>query len=240
MRAPAATSLALRAIAALLLAVAAVGCHTSRQAPSPTPGHAMEWSRVKVPLKVRLTSPQQMSVSGTLTMVRDTSLTLSLRVFGMEVALLAADGDSLLVLDKMHRRYLSASTSEFLARMPFGAGALQNLLLGRAPDIDLKALPLPVELLPHSAAVPLSAINVERADGATVSLTFGAPLPTPCGMMPQSASITIPTAKFTLAATIDYNWDKAEWNSAVTPRAVSAPQGYTRLDPASLPRLLSQ
>ncbi|MDE5838665.1 MAG: DUF4292 domain-containing protein, partial [Paramuribaculum sp.] len=99
------------------------------------------WSRVRVPVTIRLSSPANMSVGATVTMIRDTSITISAKVIGMEVFVAQATNDSVLIVDKMHRQYLGKNISDALAGLPFNASSVQDVLTGHPIDIPESIIP---------------------------------------------------------------------------------------------------
>lgn len=78
----------LKILAALMLTLSVGGCRSAKQTEASA---GREWTNVSMPVKVRVTQPQKMTLSGTATMVRGEYVFISLRVFGFEVAQLYAD-----------------------------------------------------------------------------------------------------------------------------------------------------
>ena len=109
--------LSLAAIAAIAVIAAATSCRSAKEpvatdgissastpvAATTTPGAtAAAWHDLYIPVSVELRKPVAMSVSGRVTMVRDSAIFVSMRVFGMEVATIYANTDSVTVADKYH------------------------------------------------------------------------------------------------------------------------------------------
>ena len=90
------------------------------------------WQDVSMPVKVQLNSPSKLSVSGNLKMIRDKALYISLRVFGIEVASVYADNDTILVYAKVNDKYFAESLAKAKARYGFSLSDIQSLLLGQA------------------------------------------------------------------------------------------------------------
>lgn len=90
-----------------------------------------EWKSVSMPVKFELVHPKSMSVSGRITMVYGKALSMSLRFFGIEVAQLYADNDSLIVLSKMKNVAYTESIRQLTSRFGITLADLQSLLLGQ-------------------------------------------------------------------------------------------------------------
>lgn len=90
-----------------------------------------EWDDVTVPVKVTLTSPKSMSVSARAVMKRNHWISLSMRMFGFEVASAWIDNDSVHVVDRYHKNYLSESTAKAFGSVGLKVSDLQDMLLGR-------------------------------------------------------------------------------------------------------------
>ena len=89
------------------------------------------WQTVKMPVTIRLREPKSLSISGTATMERDRSLTISLRFFGMEVGSLSVASDSITVINRIDKAYFKDDLAALLDGFPATVGNLQDLLLGR-------------------------------------------------------------------------------------------------------------
>ncbi|MDE6485996.1 MAG: DUF4292 domain-containing protein [Muribaculaceae bacterium] len=90
------------------------------------------WHDVRMPMRATLRSPMSISASGTLTMVRDELIHASVRVLGIEVAVLRATPDSIYLVDKFHRYLVAEPTAAVTARTGLTLPDMQSLLLGRA------------------------------------------------------------------------------------------------------------
>ena len=89
------------------------------------------WHTVNVPVKVELRSPARLSLSGRASMVRDSLIHISMRVFGLEVAVLHATPDSVYCIDKVHKLVVAERLDGLTDRTGLTIGQLQQLLLGR-------------------------------------------------------------------------------------------------------------
>lgn len=137
---------AIAAVSVLML-VAACGSSKKQARPSGGTGDVTEipaedayremtgayepWQSVSMPVKLELVHPKSFSISGRVTMVYGKALSLSLRFFGMEVAQLYADNDSVIVLSKMKDVAFAESIGQVTERFGFTLADLQCLLLGQ-------------------------------------------------------------------------------------------------------------
>jgi hypothetical protein len=72
-----------------------------------------------------------MSVSARAVMKRNRWISLSMRMFGFEVASAWIDNDSVHVVDRYHKNYLSESTAKAFGAVGLKVSDLQDMLLGR-------------------------------------------------------------------------------------------------------------
>lgn len=91
----------------------------------------VDWTDVSLPVKVQLNQPKRLSVSGTAKMVRGKALSVSLRIFGIEVGSMYADQDSVIVIAKFNNMYCSESLSQITATYGLTLADLQSVLLGQ-------------------------------------------------------------------------------------------------------------
>lgn len=113
------------------------GCRSAK--PSVMPEQDNRWTDLYVPVKLELTEPSRMSISGRATIVRNKSIYLSLRMIGMEVATVYVDADSIFATEKMHRQMLAVGFDRALGKR-LTVGELQDLLLGE-PGAPVGKLP---------------------------------------------------------------------------------------------------
>lgn len=146
--------LALSLVSVVLLVLG--GCRSAK--PSGSTETEMRWNDIYVPVKLELTEPSRMSISGRAIMVRDQSIYLSLRMIGMEVATVYIDRDSIFATEKMHKQMLAVGFDDALGKR-MTIGELQSLLLG---DPDGKTGKLPKAL----------SYTVERQDNGNVTVNL--------------------------------------------------------------------
>ena len=91
------------------------------------------WKTMKAGGSVSLSGSQSFSSSMQMRMIKDKSIYISVRPLGMvEVAKLVITGDTLIVIDKLHKRYLCENVKLITNGLPASVSTLQDLFLGRA------------------------------------------------------------------------------------------------------------
>ncbi len=90
------------------------------------------WSDVEVGVKLSLHSPAKLNASGKAWMKRGEWISISVRMLGFEVATLWVDRDSVVAVDKFHKKYVSQPTSRLLGDAGVSIEDIQDLLMGRA------------------------------------------------------------------------------------------------------------
>ena len=134
-------------VAVICLGLAGCGSHKKAVGPSTAPeirkervlsddfrrlaGSYTPWSNVSMPVKVRLTAPKRVSLSGSLNMEYDKALELNLRMLFMDALTVYADNVSLIVLSKPLDIYYMTSMESFTDETGLDLRDLQSLLLGQ-------------------------------------------------------------------------------------------------------------
>ncbi len=90
------------------------------------------WTDVSVPVKISLTKPNKISLSGTLAMAYGKGISISLRMLFIEAARIYADTDSVIVSSSTLDIYYAESLAKFTAASGLTLSDLQSLLLGQA------------------------------------------------------------------------------------------------------------
>lgn len=90
------------------------------------------WTDMEASVKLQLTSPAKLNAAGKAWMKRGEWISISVRMLGFEVATLWIDRDSVVAVDKFHKKYVSEPTSELLAKANVSLEDMQDILLGRA------------------------------------------------------------------------------------------------------------
>lgn len=215
------------------------------------------WQQIKVPFNVSISQPTQISASGQAVMVRGKYINLSVRILGMEVAALYLTNDSILVVDRWNKRYISENLRQFLKGFPANISNLQDLLTGRPFVLGKEKL----------TAESLSGFNVEQqgntwglqpkqsvsgldyafifsarqllsmiisAGSTNVNITYGEPAKTVDGTFASSIDIKADAPKKPVNGVIQWRWNKAEFGSSFTPRHLEKPGNYTRIKASDL------
>ena len=225
------------------------------------------WHDVQMPVRATLRSPMSFSASGRLTMVRDSLVHISMRVLGMEVAVLRATRDSVMVLDKFHRYMLCESMDALTARTGMTLLDVQCALLGRA------FIPGSGDATPRMASffslsdrgdvlhiaparepqtfswsmtaatladgrVALTGLEVQPRGHSAATCTYTPGASlTPAGAVASALDMNATVASKKLAARLQYTLGEARWNSFAAPAAPSL-RGYTRISASQLPQML--
>lgn len=222
------------------------------------------WELLQVPLTIRLRAPQSVSVSATLSMRRGEEVMFSLRFFGIEIGYLDIKDRQILVVDKVHKKYVFEPVDDFLSGFNVTMSNLQDLLVGR--------LFITGEEL---TGYTIDRSEIERMDNgqwcfipmnSTEAMTYGFTI-TPAalvnslivcaqphgpvtigygdfvakgeyGTFASRMTVEYATGKIGIDATLEYNYTKAKFNSEVNMRSVAPPEGYSRIPSSQLSLLL--
>lgn len=219
--------------------------------------YAPAWQKVRMPINVSVTQPTQIGASGYLTMVRGESVSISMRVLGMEVASLYLTSDSITVVDRWNKRYVSEGLTRFLSGFPVTIDNVQSLFLGRVflagksgmteADASLFEYESDGSLWackPRSAddrfsyafvamAQALVSLQVSAGKGGA-QVEYGLPEMTPCGKVASSLSITSKAGSKNIAVSIINRPAKAQWDDEVKVTPFSLPKGYSRIMAADI------
>lgn len=223
------------------------------------------WQDVQMPVRATIRSPFSISASGRLTMVQGKLIHISVRLLGMEVAVMQVTPDSVFVVDKFHRYLIAEPTEKLTARTGLTVGDMQNALLGRAflpgqgaatasmssrltlgeEDGMLSIAPAdaPAGYTWRMHAATLDDGRVALAD-LTVSVDGQAPATaaytpaaqlSPIGAIATAVDLRASVASKKIDARLSYTADQARWNTGTTPSLPSL-RGYTRVSAATLLR----
>lgn len=221
------------------------------------------WQTVKMPVTVRLREPKSLTISGTATMERNRSLTISLRFLGMEVGSLSIVSDTITVIDRINKAYFKDDVTALLDGFPATVGNLQDLLLGRvfvpgtltarASDFDV-ALSGSPDLWTASGrlndydlkysyafrgADALKALAVRVADNSPVTFAYSDFYSSTAGVFANSVTIEATGGNNQIEASVEWNFKKAVWNAAEGVQDKSkVPSGYSRITPEAVVKML--
>lgn len=225
-----------------------------------------DWERLRMPITIRLKSPQSASISGTAIFERDKSLFISLRFLGFEIANIYATNDSIFVVDKYNKQYAAEGIHQFMGNTPINITNVQNLLFGRVfllgesstnfkqfgkADFDVtsgSSWMLVPEKQPEGAeygfafhpADILQGTIIKSANHEPVTIAYGTPFYTSCGPIATSVSVTYNTGKKLLDAEINWNPEKAAWDNSVELRQPSISSKYRRITAEQIALMLSK
>lgn len=90
------------------------------------------WRDIEMGVKFQLRAPAKLNAAGKIWMKRGEWISVSVRMIGIEVATLWLDKDSVVAVDKYHKKYISEPTSKLLGNAGVTISDIQDLLLGRA------------------------------------------------------------------------------------------------------------
>lgn len=266
------------------MAISLIGCGSQKQAQTTSSAqtgissaavdtrqaleqYSSQWEKLRMPLTVKLSQPKSVSISGTATMVRGSSVTLSFRVFGMEVAVLYLTSDSLLAIDKYHKRYVMEPLAPLLGGFPVNIDNVQDLLTGRPFllgsdktiaadaskfDIDVtdgnsvwtmipKKMPSKVEYgFSFDSMLSLVALIVKASDKNPVDISYSPAETTPVGPLSPKITIEAKAGKTDIAGSISYNFGKLKTDNAVDASEIKKPgSNYERIPAKNLLKMVS-
>lgn len=217
-----------------------------------------EWNSVKIPVKVKITSPTPITLSGTAVMEHGKGISISLRYMGMmEVGSLTVTGSTVTIIDKYHKLYLQESASTLLGDFPAGISNLQDLLLGRPFELGSESLTSANDMKLYVVASDrweiepvsqykswryffianenntLESVSLEKNRRLMAKVEYGnAQLSPVGGMITERTSVEIPGNK-PIYFSLDWNVNRAKWNDD-TVKLPDIPSDYRRVSAADL------
>lgn len=224
----------LRLIAAVMVVgMIAVGCRTHRNAVVVNAPVEASWERIQVPVQLKLSSPQKLSVSGTLNMVRDSSIVISARLLGMEVAVIDVEGETMTILDKYNRQAYRVDYKKVMGGFDLTVGQLQDIITGEPmsgnlPEVPGKKKIFTVEI--NGVMSKLIGAYLENPLRPFCEVRYPSHLPTPYGELADTLQISVTQSQQKIEASCILNLEKAKWNGNVTPRKVTVPADYRYID----------
>ena len=219
-----------------------------------------EWESMRVPVTLRVRTDKNLSISGTATMVRNKSVALSLKFFGMEIGQLHVSEDSIVVVDKVNKQYMVQPIGSALGGFDVNVANLQDLLTGRAfllgteqltaqskKDFEISDTNGNVKMTPRkqpsgvsyefmmdgqSGNVSLLSVTIPGHDQATCSYTDVAN--TDVGNMAGAAMLAVVLKDKPLSVEFDWNFGKARWNDPADSKEITIPSNYTRMNASEI------
>lgn len=223
-----------------------------------------DWDNVYMPVNVKIAKPMSLSASGRITMVRDRSIHLSMRVLGFEVAAAYVDADSVWLVDKVHKMMCVASTARITGANRFTVGNLQDMLLGHLfypgqgtlqASADFERLfsvnheAGATRLLPRHLTegadwyaeiddVPhMTALKVLLSEAAGFEVDYSDFAYAAAGDVAGTLAASGQAGRIAIDATLRWNLDKAQWNGN-RDASWTPPTGYKRITPEQLVAVL--
>ncbi len=223
------------------------------------------WEYAKIPLTVNLQSPKSVSIGGTAWLERDKSVLISLKYFGFEIGCLHVTSDSIKVVDKMHKCFVALPVGSSLGGFPMTVANIQDLLLGRAfvvgsdklsskdisdGDIDVDSVGgwtfIPkngrgkrVEYgFSFSATGQVLALLAQSGVHQPVICRYGSSVESMCGVFADRISVEAVVGTNKIAASIEWNIDKAKWDKDASRRNYSIPDSYKQISDKDILRML--
>lgn len=180
-----------------------------------------EWANVYVPVTVTMERPMSVSFSGRATMVRDSVINISMRVLGMEVAVINITTDSVWLVDKFHKYAFAESTAHILGQHNMSIGQMQRLILGAD----------------NGEATTVTFDNPRGSEPVTV--TFSDYSSTPAGELAGNVRVKAEVGKRDVDASLRWQLNKAVWNDPSRTVSFKSPtKGYTWLNSGDAMKML--
>ena len=217
-----------------------------------------DWNDVVVPIKLSLIEPKQLSVGGRVTMQKDQSIYISIRVLGFEAANVYVNNDSIYASYKLDKIYIAEDLRKVLGSFPATISDLQSMLIGRAFVLGKGAIDMSMhsdfllsidndywQITPNSIGDigykflykcidnAITTLEVDVAKENLANCIYGSSVSTPIGNVPNSATISTQVKNIPLCAKIAWELNNAKWNSGATHKW-KTPKGYRRIDVANL------
>lgn len=258
------------------------GCHSSKRSlrpGEPLPENATltqrydalvdgygNWSDVTVPVSFVLSSPQRFSISGRAKMIHNESIDISLRMLGFEVGRIYLTVDSVHVMVKPKKVYMSESLEDVSRVLKFSVGNVQDLIMGRpfvlggstlSPDTrdvglqfvdgDSWTITPALPSSPASYGYRVCASNfleylVAGYDNGYLTATCGYSAPVDVdgvGAVSPDVDIKVVNPKQKIEASITWKWDNARWNEGIESEW-TVPRGYKRIKAADVIKNVAQ
>lgn len=221
------------------------------------------WNDVELPVDLELISPNEFSVSGRATMVKDKSIYISIRVFGFEAANIYINNDSIHATYKMGKIYIADDVRKLLKGYPVNVGDLQNILLGRAfilgegpiksatgitilskgdtwevkPKCKIDGVDYFFSFDSNNDALKLLTVLIQGAN--PVFCNYSNINDCSAGKVAEKITIQANSNNQQLKASLKWNLNKAKWDTGATPKW-KTPKGYKRVNVEDLLKAFNQ
>lgn len=220
------------------------------------------WDDIYMPVTLSMSSPEGMSVSGRATFIRDSVIHLSLRMLGMEIAVVYVNNEHIYIIDKFNKRYIEESLSRLPDDLPVNVANLQDMLLGRAflPGADsLTQADISKFFLAGSKGqtwtlTPLSqskgagwhfsasrtnppmltGISLRLADGKPAECVYADPRDTAAGLLASMLVLSATAGSKEVKVNISWGLEDARWDTGRTVKFSPPGSSYKRISLDSL------
>lgn len=216
-----------------------------------------DWSELSVPLKIKLRQPASFSISGTLTMKKDSYIHFSARVLGMEVATVMITRDSIFAKEKLHKIYVAESFAPLTSIIPLNISNFQQIIFGHVfkpgaydmagrlkldydGDFWIICEDLPSGLYSISGTAPGNPIrfDVEASPCRIKTVASDFVNETPGPVASENTILGGIGDNDMFLADFSFSYSKARW-SGVGKKSWETPSGYRRITPSELFKMLS-
>lgn len=228
-----------------------------------------DWIDVSMPVKLQVSQPRRISVSATAKMIRGKALSISMRVFGIEVGSLYADNDSVVIVAKFNDMYCQESLAKFTQTYGLTLADMQAAVLGQAftpgsgrlsegdikqYNIDLgensisltpkkhpKGLSWTFAAVLSSETAPLlRTLTVNAAGYSPIICAYGTAQPSGAGMVSPWVNIGTRVGKHDIDATMTWELSRAKWDTGLTLNKPRIPAGCRRISAAKVLDILKK
>lgn len=216
-----------------------------------------DWTDLYAPITLRLEAPKELSVSGRATMVNGKEILISLRMLGMELAVIYINESEVYAIDKIHKQYIEEDMGHLLSEMNITISDVQNILLGRLTSVG-KGTVTRAEVADFTflsaddhwiltpkrqfkgtsmnyiatKTIPPVLTNLSlRINGkGVIDCSYTDITDTPAGLVAALITILAPMEKRDVKASVEWNMNDAKWNEGRMPKFKVPSGSYKRID----------
>lgn len=216
-----------------------------------------DWTDLYAPITLRLEAPKELSVSGRATMVNGKEILISLRMLGMELAVIYLNESRVYAVDKIHKQYIEEDMGHLLSEMNITISDVQNILLGRLTSIG-KGTVTRTEVADftflsaddHWILTPkrqfkgtsmnyiatkttppvLTNLSLRINGKGVIDCSYTDISDTPAGLVADLIKILAPMEKGDVKASLEWNMNDAKWNEGRMPKFKVPSGSYKRID----------
>lgn len=178
-----------------LLSLAACRSGKNAAVTEPTVAEETKWSNVSAPCRLEVTSPMNLSVKGTLTMVRGKSMLVSARFLGFEVGQLSATPESIdLVMKQPDKIWINEDLAKRLHQAGLTFDTVQEAVLGQPKALEKVERKFPITDN-GSRTSPSFTVMMDR-NGQRIAATLTVDLEQAQWDTPSPATFTAPGSNY--------------------------------------------